>query len=206
MTSAERLLLLVAADTLKLALLNPCAPVDTARLSAARRALDDEVWAAHHSKLGRLLDDLEDAEDAVAVAEHHLNVACGDAPSSLTPEEVDRVLGGKNQSPATPPDAGSHDQPPLGTGPQPIVVAPLQPEPFCATAGRLVEAAKRHRAKAAPGTLTVERHTGRLYLCVNDGVMSNLLARFETRTQAEQFEEVLCQMMAAAHAAGGSGI
>lgn len=53
MTEAERLLLLVVADMLLAMARNPCAPIDTSRLTAARHALDDEAFAVAQLPGGR---------------------------------------------------------------------------------------------------------------------------------------------------------
>jgi DNA-binding XRE family transcriptional regulator len=44
-----------------------------------------------------LLEELEDAEDRIAVLEHDLEVAKGDHTPALTKEEVERLLTGENR-------------------------------------------------------------------------------------------------------------
>ncbi len=43
-----------------------------------------------------LLDELEDAEDRIAVLEHHFLIAKGDRPPALTVDEMDRLLDGES--------------------------------------------------------------------------------------------------------------
>jgi DNA-binding XRE family transcriptional regulator len=43
-----------------------------------------------------LIEELEDAEDRIAVFEHQLMASKGDYPTPLTVDETDRLLGGEN--------------------------------------------------------------------------------------------------------------
>lgn len=58
----------------------------------------------------------------------------------------------------------------------------------------------------AAATLTVETHGGTLWLCAVTGGDATLLARFTTNDAAERFKALLGHALAAAHAAGASGI
>jgi len=57
-----------------------------------------------------------------------------------------------------------------------------------------------------PATLAVEQHGGTLWLCAVAAGDVTLLARFATDAAAERFTAILGHTIAAAHAAGVSGI
>ena len=55
-------------------------------------------------------------------------------------------------------------------------------------------------------TLIVERHSNELWLCLDDGAQSVLLARFNGQQAVDAFKEVFRRSLASAKAAGEMGI
>ena len=60
--------------------------------------------------------------------------------------------------------------------------------------------------KQQPATLAVEQHNGTLWLCAVAAHGVTMLARFSDPAAAERFTAILGHTIAAAHAAGVSGI
>ena len=56
-----------------------------------------ETVTLRRADFAGLLEELEDAEDRIAVLEHDLAIAQGDHTPALTREEVDRLLSGENR-------------------------------------------------------------------------------------------------------------
>jgi DNA-binding XRE family transcriptional regulator len=57
-----------------------------------------ETVTLRRADFAGLLEELEDAEDRIAVLEHDLEAARGDTTPGLTREEVERLLSGENRA------------------------------------------------------------------------------------------------------------